>query len=135
MFLNLDFCGDCVIGPPLEFPNAEGVHVGTDAAPIQVALAGTAALPRMRSCGRPMAANMDALGIWVMPHRLTLSAAPVLLLPPSSCAHTLSWDASVLGCFPHPPSASNIASENQVCKGENKDVFITTLFSEFTKIC
>ena len=40
----------------------------------------------------------------------------------------------VLGYFPHPPSASNIAPENQVCKGENKDVIITTLFSEFTKI-
>ena len=40
----------------------------------------------------------------------------------------------VLGYFPHPPSASNIAPENQVCKGGNKDVIITTLFSEFTKI-
>ena len=65
---------------------------------------------------------------FVMPHRLTLSAAPVLLSPPFF-AHAYI----VLGYFPHPPSASNIAPENQVCKGENKDVFITTLFSEFTK--
>ena len=64
----------------------------------------------------------------VMPHRLTLSAAPVLLSPPFFARAYI-----VLGYFPHPPSASNIAPENHVCKGENKDVFITTLFSEFTK--
>ena len=33
-----------------------------------------------------------------------------------------------LGCFPHPPSASNIAPEIQVCKGENKDVTMLVLF-------
>ena len=39
-----------------------------------------------------------------------------------------------LGYFPHPPSASNITSENQVFKGQNKDVFITALYMEFNKI-
>ena len=39
-----------------------------------------------------------------------------------------------LGYFPHPPSASNIASEKLVFKGQNKDVFITTLYMEFNKI-
>ena len=39
-----------------------------------------------------------------------------------------------LGCFPHPPSASNIASEIQVCKVQDKDVFITALYMEFNKI-
>ena len=38
-----------------------------------------------------------------------------------------------LGYFPHPPSASNIAYEIQVCKVEKQDVIITTLFSEFNK--
>ena len=51
---------------------------------------------------------------------------------PSSHTHTL-FGILRLGYFPHPPSASNIAPEIGVCKGENKDVFITTLFSEFTK--
>ena len=45
-----------------------------------------------------------------------------LLLARIHCSCLLLARIHCLGCFPHPPSASNIAPEIQVCKDRNKDV-------------
>ena len=79
-----------------------------------------------------------------MPHRLilvrsaSLSAVFLIRLGVFTFAHAFfpvpRARVPCLGYSPHPPSASNIASEIQVCKGQNKDVFITALYMELNKI-
>ena len=96
-------------------------------------------------CGHSLNDGLYMRGHWlrIMPHRLifvrsaSLSAVFLIRAGVLTFAHAffpvLRARVPCLGYFPHPPSASNIASEILVCKGENKDVFITALYMEFNK--